>query len=175
MLAGLLALDLEILGHLDGAGIYAIRRRDRVVRWSVCARSSELSSTSRSPSRCIRHAAVLFRIESTGLPALEKKYHAELTGPGWGRAAYIVLGDGTKGNPRPLFANSSNGELEFLLPPGRVTLHAYGSDVKWVERPIESSQTIASCSSALWTCPRPRMRRKAGSRTIIGCDETSGR
>jgi hypothetical protein len=35
---------------------------------------------------------VLFRIDSKGLPALETKYHAELTGPGWWRAAYVVLG-----------------------------------------------------------------------------------
>ena len=48
-----------------------------------------------------------------------------------------MLGAGIEGTPRPLFASSTNGELEFLLPPGRVTLHAYGSDVKWVERPIE--------------------------------------
>ena len=80
---------------------------------------------------------VLVRIESTRLPALETKYHAELTGPGWWRAAYIVLGAGIAGTPRPLFASSAKGELEFLLPPGRVTLHAYGTDVKWVECPIE--------------------------------------
>ena len=80
---------------------------------------------------------VLVRIDSTGLPALEAKYHAELTGPGWWRSATIVLGAGIEGNPRPLFASSTNGQLEFLLPPGRVTLNAYGSDVKWVDRPIE--------------------------------------
>ena len=133
---GLLALKLEIPGHLDGAGIYAIRqRKGRPLVGLLKVTREELDK----PITITMHPAclVLFQIESTGLPALETKYHAELTGPGWWRAAYIVLGAGIEGTPRPLFASSTNGELEFLLPPGRVTLHAYGSDVKWVERPID--------------------------------------
>lgn len=133
---GLLALKPEIPGHLDGAGIYAIRKREG--RPLVGLRKVTREELDK-PITITMHPAcrVLFRIESTGLPALETKYHAELTGPGWWRAAYIVLGAGSVGSPRPLFASSTNGELEFLLPPGQVTLHAYGLDVKWVERPIE--------------------------------------
>ena len=133
---GLLALKLEIPGHLDGEGIYAIRQREG--RPLVGLRKVTREELDK-PITITMHPAcrVLFRIESTGLPVLETKYHAELTGPGWWRSAYIVLGASIEGTPRPLFASSSNGELEFLLPPGRVTLHASGSDVKWVERPIE--------------------------------------
>ena len=79
---------------------------------------------------------VLFRIESTGLPDLEKKYNAELTGPGWWRAAYVELGSGISA-PRPCSPARQPVQLEFLLPPGRFTIMAYGSDVKWVERPVE--------------------------------------
>ena len=32
---------------------------------------------------------------------------------------------------------STKGEFEFLLPPGQVTIHAYGWDVSWSERWIE--------------------------------------
>src|SRR5262249_1325236 len=70
------------------------------------------------------------------LPTLETRYHAELAGPGWWRAAYVLLG-GDHRSPRPLFASSTTGELEFLLPPGRVMIHAYGMDVKGADRPIE--------------------------------------
>ncbi len=133
---GLLALKIEIPGHLDGEGIYAIRqRKGRPLVGLRKVTREELDK----PITITMHPAcrVLFQIASTGLPALETKYHAELTGPGWWRAAYIGLGAGIEGAPRPLFASSTNGELEFLLPPGRVTLCAYGSDVKRVERPIE--------------------------------------
>ena len=87
---GLLALKLEIPGHLDGAGIYAIRNRDG--RPLVGLRKVTRAELDK-PITITMHPAcrVLFRIESTGLPALEKKYHAELTGPGWWRAAYVVL------------------------------------------------------------------------------------
>jgi WD40 repeat protein len=39
--------------------------------------------------------------------------------------------------PGPLFTCSKTGALEFLLPPGRFELMPYGSDVNWVERPVE--------------------------------------
>jgi WD40 repeat protein len=133
---GLLALKLEIPGHLDGEGIYAIRQREG--RPLVGLRKVTRAELDKPITITMYPACrVVVRIESTRLPALETKYHAELTGPGWWRAAYIGLGAGIEGAPRPLFASSTNGELEFLLPPGRVTLHAYGSDVKRVERPIE--------------------------------------
>jgi WD40 repeat protein len=133
---GLVALKLEIPGHLDGEGIYAIRQlsgRPLVGLRKVTREELDMPITITMHPAC----RVLFRIDSKGLPALETKYRAELTGSGWWRAAYVVLGGSIHGTPRPLFASSTKGELEFLLPPGRVTIHAYGSDVKGVGRSIE--------------------------------------
>jgi hypothetical protein len=39
--------------------------------------------------------------------------------------------------PSPLYASSTNGEIAFLLPPGRFTVYAYGLDVYPAERAIE--------------------------------------
>ncbi len=133
---GCLALKLEIPGHLDAWAIYAIRPGKgrplvglhRVTREDL---GKPITIVMRPACR------VLFRIDSKGLPELEEKYHAELAGPGWWRAAYVLLGGGMNNAPRPLFASSTTGEFEFLLPPGRVILHAYGEDVQWIERPIE--------------------------------------
>jgi WD40 repeat protein len=133
---GLVALKLEIPGHRDGVGVYAIRQREGrpLVGLRNVARE-ELDT----PIIITMHPAcrVVLRIESPGFAALETKYHAELNGPGWWRAAYVLLGADMNGSPRPLFSSSTKGELEFLLPPGRVTIHAYGNDVKSVDRPIE--------------------------------------
>ena len=57
---------------------------------------------------------VLFRIDSKGLPALGRKYHAELAGPAWWRAAYVLIGGGIQRAPRLLLASSTPGEFEFL-------------------------------------------------------------
>ncbi len=156
---GDLALKLEIPGHLDGEAIYAIRPgKGRPLVGLHKVTREEVGQ----PITIVMHPAcrVLFRIDSKGLPALEEKYHAELAGPGWWRAAYVLLGGGINDRPRPLFASSTTGEFEFLLPPGRVILHAYGEDVKWVERRSRSSRTIASCSWGPSTCPRPWMRQQ---------------
>jgi hypothetical protein len=48
----------------------------------------------------------------------------------------VWLGENHKA-PRPLFTSSTSGELEFLLPPGRFMITAYGSDVDNTERIIE--------------------------------------
>ena len=167
-----LALKLEIPGHLDGEGIYAIRQdKGRPLVGLRKVTREELDK----PITIVMHPAcrVLFRIESTGLPALEKKYHAELTGPGWWRAAYVVLGGGIQTAPRPLFASSTNGELEFLLPPGRVTIHAYGSDVQ-VGRALDRDQAGRSRAvpGDARRAPVPGCGARAGSPTIIGCDRT---
>jgi WD40 repeat protein len=133
---GLLSLKLEIPGHLDGEGIYAFRQgKGRPLVGLRRVTREDLDK----PITIVMYPAcrVLFRIDSKGLPALEEKYHAELTGPGWWRAAYVLLGGGIARAPRPLFASSTKGEFEFLLPPGPVTIHAYGSDVQSVERSIE--------------------------------------
>jgi WD40 repeat protein/beta-lactamase regulating signal transducer with metallopeptidase domain len=135
---GEVSLNLEIPGHLDGVGVFAIRQaKGRPLVGLHKGTREEIGK----PITIAMHPAcrVLFRIESTGFLALEKKYNAELTGPGWWRAAYLELGNGISA-PRPLFTSSMTGELEFLLPPGRFTVMAYGSDVKWVERPVEIKQ-----------------------------------
>ena len=133
---GLVSLKIDIPGHLDGAGIYAIQKRTgRPLVGMLKVTRDGLDK----PITISMHPAcrVLFRVDSTGLPALEAKYRAELAGPGWWRAVYIVLGASIQGTPRPLFAMSVKGEFEFLLPPGQVTIHAYGSDVNSYERSIE--------------------------------------
>ena len=132
---GELALKLEIPGHLDGVGLFAIRQDKGRPLVGVSKVTREQIG---KPITIAMHPAcrVLFQVESTGLTALEKKYNAELTGPGWWRAAYVRLGNGTTA-PRPLFTCSTTGALEFLLAPGRFTITPYGSDVKWEERPVE--------------------------------------
>ena len=132
---GELTLKLEIPGHLDGVGVFAIRQdKGRPLVGLSKVTREEIGK----PITIAMHPAcrVLFQIESAGLPALEKKYNAQLTGPGWWRAAYVGLGSGNTA-PRPLFTCSTTGALEFLLPPGRVTVMAYGSDVQWVEHPVD--------------------------------------
>ncbi len=133
---GLAALELRIPRQLDGVGIYAIRPAEGRPLVGLCKVTREMLD---KPISVVMYPAcrVHFRIDSTGLAGLEKKYHAELVGEGWWRAAYVVLGASSEGRPRPLFASSTNGELEFFLPPGHVTIHAYGPDVKWEDRPIE--------------------------------------
>ena len=133
---GMLALKIDIGRHPVGVGIYAIRQRRGRPLVGVCkATKTELDK----PITITMHPAcrVLFRIDSTGLAALESKYHAQLTGPGWWRAAYVFLGAGINGSPQPLFATSRKGELEFLLPPGQFTIFAYGADVIENQRSIE--------------------------------------
>ena len=165
---GLLALKLEIPGHLDGAGIYAIRQdRDRPLVGLRKVTREEIDK----PITIVMHPAcrVSFRIDSKGLPALEAKYHAELAGPGWWRAAYVWLGE-THQAPRPLFTSSTKGELEFLLPPGRVMISAYGSDVKSVERSIEIKPDDRELFLGTFdVLPVAGCGERAGSPTIIGC------
>jgi WD40 repeat protein/beta-lactamase regulating signal transducer with metallopeptidase domain len=132
---GEVTLELDIPGHIDGTAIFAIRQ---VKGRPLVGLRKVLREEIGKPITTVMYPAcrVLFRIESTGLRALEKKYNAELSEPGWWRAAYITVG-GTIQAPRPLFASSTTGELEFLLPPGQFTIWAYGGDVKRVERSIE--------------------------------------
>ena len=119
---------------------------------------------------------VLFRIDSKDLPALEEKYHAELAGPGWWRAAYVLLGGGINIAPRPLFASSTTGEFEFLLPPGRVILHAYGEDVQWIECPIEIKPDDRELLLGTFDLP-PSQEAQAGEvpRPSAGATDQCGR
>ena len=79
---------------------------------------------------------VRLRVECPGFREVAEKYHAELGGESWWRAAYVWLGENHQA-PRPLFTSSTTGELEFLLPPGRYMIMAYGADVNSTERTIE--------------------------------------
>jgi WD40 repeat protein len=128
-------LKLDIPGHMDATAIFAIRQ---VTGRPLVGLSKISREELGKPITTVMHPAcrVLFRIGSTGLPALEKKYNAELSGPGWWRAAYIRLGAPLEA-PRPVFASTTTGELEFLLPPGQFMITAYGSDLHSVERSVE--------------------------------------
>jgi hypothetical protein len=79
---------------------------------------------------------VRLRVECPGFGELAEKYHADLGGENWWRAAYVWLGENHQA-PRPLFSSSTTGQLEFLLPPGRFMISAYGSDVDNAERTTE--------------------------------------
>jgi Tol biopolymer transport system component len=132
---GLIVLKLEIPGHLDAAGLYAIRQDGgHPLVGATKVTREELDR----PITVVMHPAcrVRLRIECPGFRALEEKYHVQLGGDGWWRAAYVWLGTNHQ-TARPLFTTSTNGELEFLLPPGRYMIMAYGGDVKGVDRVIE--------------------------------------
>jgi hypothetical protein len=132
---GQLVLKLEIPGHLDAAGIYAIRQDGGHPLVGVAkVTRQELDK----PIAIVMHPAcrVRLRIECPGFRELEDKYHVQLGGDGWWRAAYVWLGTNYRA-ARPLFTSSSKGELEFLLPPGQYMIMAYGGDVKNVDRIIE--------------------------------------
>jgi WD40 repeat protein len=132
---GQVALTLEIPSHLDAAGIYAIRPHDgRPLVGVGNVTREELDK----PITIVMHPAcrVRLRVECPGFRELEEKFHVELDGPDWWRAAYVWLGDNHRA-ARPLFTSSTRGELEFLLPPGRYMIMAYGTDVKIVDRIIE--------------------------------------
>ena len=90
------------------------------------------------PNTIVMHPAcrVRLRVECPGFRELEEWYHAELGGPGWERGAYLLLGDQTT-DPIPQFARSTTGELEFLVPPGRYTIIAFGTDTDRVVLAVE--------------------------------------
>jgi WD40 repeat protein len=133
---GEVALKLEIPGHLEGTGLFAIQRAG--ARPLVGLRKVTREEIGKPITVTLYPACrVIFRIDSSGLPALKRKYNAELTGPGWWRGAYVRLGGDFARSPRPLFAGSTTGAFEFLLPPGRFAIWAYGSDAGSEDRPLE--------------------------------------
>ncbi len=134
---GELALRLSIPAHLDGVGVYAIRQDGDAPLVGV-QRVSREDIRGGKPLKVVMHPAcrVRLRVECPGFRELAEKYHAELGGEDWWRAAYVWLG-GTNQAPRPLFTSSTKGELEFLLPPGSYRIDAYGSDANNIDRTIE--------------------------------------
>ena len=134
---GELALSLAIPDHLDAAGIYATRQ-DGDLPIVGLQRVSREEIQNGKPVTIVMHPAcrVRLRVECPGLDELAEKYHADLGGANWWRAAYVWLGE-NQGSPRPLFTSSTTGQLEFLLPPGRFIVDAYGADVTSAQRTIE--------------------------------------
>src|SRR5262249_28220545 len=75
-----------------GAGIYAIRQdKDR----PLVGVSRLTRVPPGTPETIVMHPAcrVRLRIVCPGFRALEEKYHAELGGPSWWRAAMVLLGE----------------------------------------------------------------------------------
>jgi len=131
------SLKLEIPGHLDGVGVYAIRQKPGQDPPLVGLHKVTREEVGKQVTIIMYPACrVRFRVECPGFREVESKYHVELDGANFWRAAYVMLGDDYRA-PRPLFTHSTSSELEFLLPPGRYKLMIYGSDVKGVDRPIE--------------------------------------
>lgn len=134
---GELTLKLDVPGHREAAAVYAIRRDGEHFLVGIRRVAREEIRASR-PVTVEMHPAcrVRLRVECPGFREIEEKYQVDLRAGGWWRAAYVWLGEDHQ-SPRPLFTSSSTGELEFLLPPGRYMIMAYGADVKGVERVVE--------------------------------------
>ncbi len=134
---GELTLSLAIPRHLDAAGIYAIRE-DQGLPIVGAQRVSREEIRDGKPVRVVMHPAcrVRMRIECPEHVELAEKFHADLGGTSWWRSAYIWLGENHEA-PRPLLASSTSGQIEFLLPPGRFMVMAYGTEVYNRERTIE--------------------------------------
>jgi WD40 repeat protein len=134
---GELALKLTIPTHLDAAGIYAMRP-DGERPFVGLQRVSREEILDGKPVTVVMQPAcrVRLRVECPGLAEIAQKYHADIGAGDWWRAAYVWLGENHRA-PRPLFTCSTTGQLEFLLPPGRFLIMAYGSDVTNEERTIE--------------------------------------
>ena len=119
-------LTLSLWHPRAAKAVYAIRPdKERPLVGMQKVTSKELGK----PNTIVMHPAcrVRLRVECPGFRELEEWYHAELKGPGWERGAYLLLGDQTT-DPIPQFARSTTGELEFLVPPGRYTIIAFGTD-----------------------------------------------
>ncbi len=134
---GELTLKLEVPTHLDAAAVYALRQeRDRTL--VGVRRVSREEIRAGQPIAVVMHPAcrVRLRVECPGFREIEQKFRVDLRNEDWWRAAYVWVGKNTQA-PRPLFTSSTKGELEFLLPPGRYLIWAYGSHVEVVDRIIE--------------------------------------
>jgi WD40 repeat protein/beta-lactamase regulating signal transducer with metallopeptidase domain len=134
---GELVLKLEVPEDVNVAAVYAIRR-DGDQRLVGTRRVTREEIRSGKPVTVEMHPAcrVRLRVEVLDLRELGEKFQVDTRGANWWRAAYVWLGENRQA-PRPLFATSTRGELEFFLPPGRYLLWAYGSATEVVERVIE--------------------------------------
>jgi WD domain, G-beta repeat/WD40-like Beta Propeller Repeat len=129
------SLQLLSLRYLNVTGVFAIRQlkgRPLVGLQTVSYEDRGKQITINMYPAC----RVLLRIESTRLAALEKEFPVELTAPGWRRTAELRF-QAPGQVLQPLRSSSTTGGLEFLLPPGRFTINASGSDVQSIEVPVE--------------------------------------
>jgi WD40 repeat protein len=128
-------LQLTSLRYLNVTGVFAVRQlkgRPLVGLQTVTHEDRSKQITINMYPAC----RVLLRIESTGLAALEKEFPVELTAPGWRRDADLRF-EAPGQVLQPLLSSSMTGSFEFLLPPGRFTINASGSDVQPIEVPVE--------------------------------------
>jgi WD40 repeat protein len=131
------SLTLSAVRPMGSTGFYAIRPdRDRPLVGVGVVSLWE----SDKPATIVMHPAcrLRLRVECPGFRELETKYHVELNGPNWSRFAYLypTEGDNVRGM-NLLSTSSTTGELEFLLPPGRYTILALGTETIRVTRSVE--------------------------------------
>jgi WD40 repeat protein len=129
------SLTLSAVRPMRSMGFYAIRPdgdRPLVGVGVVSIWESD------KPVTIVMHPAcrLRLRVECPGFRELETKYHVELNGPNWSRFAYLTPGDNDRGMYL-LSTSSTTGELEFLLPPGRYTIFALGTETNRATRSVE--------------------------------------
>jgi WD40 repeat protein/beta-lactamase regulating signal transducer with metallopeptidase domain len=130
-------LALKLPAFQDALGLYAIRQGgDHPLVGIHKATRDEVRDGKPLTIAMLPACRVRLRVECPGFRDLAEKYHAELGGPDWWRAAYVGLGEDPQAS-RPLFTSSTKGELEFLLPPGRFKIMAYGADANNTEPIVE--------------------------------------
>jgi WD40 repeat protein len=128
-------LELEIPGHLDGAGVYATLEQEEPALVGIHnVTRDEIGKP--ITIRMQRPCKLRLRVELVGYEELAAKYDVEIDPAHWWRAAYVMLGTDNRA-ARPLFTSSTDGALEFLLPPGNYTITAYGRDAGSVWQPVE--------------------------------------
>ncbi len=118
------ALGLAIPRFPDAIGIYAIRPRDDPPLVGVSRVTRDQLG---QPVTIVMHPAcrVRLRVESPAFRALEETYQCAVDDSSWWRTASLEMIDDHR-VVSPLFAASTSGRFEFLLPPGRFQIMVYG-------------------------------------------------
>ena len=107
-------LKLEIEGHLDGEGVYAIRQEPGSDRPLVGVHKVTRAEIGKSVTIVMQPGCrVVFRVECPAAFQGQAKPNVAL-GNDWWRAAYVMLGDNNRA-PRPLFTHGTSGEPR--VPP----------------------------------------------------------
>ena len=91
------SLKLEIGGHLDGVGVYAIRPEPGQDRPLVGVHNVTREEVGKPVTITMYPACrVLFRVECPGFREVESKFNVALDGLNFWRAAYVRLGTGAE-------------------------------------------------------------------------------